>query len=273
MAPIKRSSYNAAFKLEVVEFAIVNGNRAAERKFNVSEKMVRDWRRTKDSLLLMKRTKKANRGHAARYPEIEKSVVEFVLSERAKCRAVSTLQIQMKAKEMASDLKIENFNANSSWCFRFMQRNRLSIRQRTTVAQQLPDNHQHLVDSFVTFTKAKIQEYNVQMSNIINMDEVPLTFDIPMGRTVEATNSKTITIKTTGHEKANFTVVLACSADGQKLPPMVIFKKILIPKQNFTSQVVVAVNKKGWMDEDMMATWINNVFIKRPGGFFAAKSL
>ena len=29
-------------------------------------------------------------------------------------------------------------------------------------------------------------------------------------------------IKTTGHERTHFTVVLTCMADGAKLPPMVI---------------------------------------------------
>jgi hypothetical protein len=41
------------------------------------------------------------------------------------------------------------------------------------------------------------------------MDEVPLTFDIPMNRTVEKKGTSSITIRTTGHEKSSFTVVLA----------------------------------------------------------------
>ena len=36
-----RKSYTAAFKLEVIQFAEEAGNRPAERKFGVAEKMVR----------------------------------------------------------------------------------------------------------------------------------------------------------------------------------------------------------------------------------------
>ena len=38
----KRSCYDAAFKLKVVEYAEEYGNRAAECKYTISEKVVRD---------------------------------------------------------------------------------------------------------------------------------------------------------------------------------------------------------------------------------------
>lgn len=44
----KRSSYDAAFKLKVVKFAEENGNRSAGRQYDISEKLVRDWRKQKD---------------------------------------------------------------------------------------------------------------------------------------------------------------------------------------------------------------------------------
>ena len=58
----KRKSYSAEYKLQVVKCAAENGNRAAERKFGASEKLVRDWRKAEVTLTEMKKTKKANRG-------------------------------------------------------------------------------------------------------------------------------------------------------------------------------------------------------------------
>ena len=40
----KLRSYTTDFKLEVVRFAELNGNRAAERKYKVDRKSVREWR-------------------------------------------------------------------------------------------------------------------------------------------------------------------------------------------------------------------------------------
>ena len=52
------------------------------------------------------------------------------------------------------------------------------------------------------------------------MDEVPLTFDVPLNKTVDVKGVKTIMIKTYGNEKTHYTVVLVCCADGTKLPPL-----------------------------------------------------
>ena len=57
----KRKSYEASFKLKVAEFAQEHGNRAAGREFSVSEKIVRDWRKQKEVLQAIPKSKRANR--------------------------------------------------------------------------------------------------------------------------------------------------------------------------------------------------------------------
>ena len=100
------------------------------------------------------------------------------------------------------------------------------------------------------------------------MDEVPLTFDPPLNRTVNKKGESSICLKTTGHEKTNFTCVLSCTASGEKLPPMVIFKCVTLPKEKFPKGIVIKVNKKGWMNETLMKTGLTECYGKRPGGFF-----
>lgn len=80
-----------------------------------------------------------------------------------------------------------------------------------------------------------------------------------------------MTLRTTGHERSHFTVVLACCADETKLPPMVIFKRKTMPKESFPPGMVIETNKKGWMDEEMMAVWLQKCFARRPDGFFRVK--
>ena len=50
------------------------------------------------------------------------------------------------------------------------------------------------------------------------MDETPVFFDIVGNKTVNQAGEKTTWVKTTGHKKQRFTGVLACLADGTKLP-------------------------------------------------------
>ena len=49
--------------------------------------------------------------------------------------------------------------------------------------------------------------------------------------TIKKKGAKTISVRTTGAEKRHFTMILAATADGQMLPPIVIFKG----KQNLKS--------------------------------------
>ena len=82
----------------------------------------------------------------------------------------------------------------------------------------------------------------------------------------DGTNS--INIRTTGHEKTSVTVVFACQADGQKLPPLVIFKRKTILKEKFPSNIIIKTNSKGWMDEKLMIEWLKEAYVKWPDGFF-----
>ncbi|KAK6317614.1 hypothetical protein J4Q44_G00130140 [Coregonus suidteri] len=237
-------------------------------KFNINESMVRKWRKQEDDLRQVKKTKQSFRGNKARWPQLEDKLEQWVVEQRAASRSVSTVTIRMKATALARDMTIDEFRGGPSWCFRFMKRRNLSIRTRTTVSQQLPKDYQEKLVTFRAYCKNKITEKKIRPEHITNMDEVPLTFDIPVNRTVEKTGTSTVSVRTTGNEKSSFTVVLACQANGQKLPPMIIFKRKTLPKENFPAGVVIKASPKGWMDEEKMSEWLREIYVKRPGGFF-----
>ena len=81
-------------------------------------------------------------------------------------------------------------------------------------------------------------------------------------------------MKTTGHERTHFTVVLACIANGFKVKPMVIFKRKRIPKgEKIPAGVLVHCHPKGWMDEDGILLWLEKVWNNRPGALMQKKAL
>ena len=63
-------------------------------------------------------------------------------------------------------------------------------------------------------------------------------------------------------------IILACTASGKKLPPLMIFKRKTAIKEKLPSGVIVHNNEKGWMDNDVMDLWLNSCYVKRPGGYF-----
>ena len=117
------------------------------------------------------------------------------------------------------------------------------------------------------------KEHGYPLHLIANMDETPLTFDIPPNRTINNMGEKTIKICTTGYEKNRVTVVLACCGDGSKIKPIVIFKRKNVPKINNQHRVVVLAQQKGWMDSEQMKVWIEKAWRRQLAGLGRRKSL
>lgn len=273
MAPKRHRSYTSTFKLNVVSRAEQIGNRAAGREFEIDERCVRRWRAEKKELEKMPQQKRARRSGTVRWPALEQDLLLWIKEQRKKGLSISTTKIRLQAKLMARTKNIDDFKGGPCWCNRFMKRSKISVRTKTTVGQELPLDWKKKKDDFLKYVRDIIAEKKLQLPQIINMDETPLTFDCPPNRTVDEVGAKTITILTTGHEKMSFTCVLACSANGDKLKPLLIFKRKTIPKGKYPSDIVVCANESGWMCEDIMFQWIEKVWQHRKGSFFDKKGL
>ena len=118
---------------------------------------------------------------------------------------------------------------------------------------------------FVTgATLLQLKKNNYDLSQIGNADQTPLTFDLPSDTTIAPKGSSTVTIKTTGNEKNRFTVMLACTADGGKLPPYVVFKRKTMPKLPLPKAIIEQVHEKGWFDDRITKDWLQRVWQRRP---------
>jgi len=69
-------------------------------------------------------------------------------------------------------------------------------------------------------------------------------------------------------------VMLAASADGRKLPPLLILKrKTLLKSEAFLKDVIVRAQDKGWMTEELMLEWLKIVWGHRPRTFLNQPSI
>ena len=84
---------------------------------------------------------------------------------------------------------------------------------------------------------------------------------MPAKRTVDCKGAKNVVINNTGNDKAHFTVVLLCCADGTTLPPFIIFKgssngtnikKVRQQVEEKELDVYITFQKNGWMDSTVM---------------------
>ncbi|CAI5769472.1 pogo transposable element with KRAB domain [Podarcis lilfordi] len=271
----KRLAFKIPFKLEVVKYAKEHGNRAAERCFGPppTEKMIRERRKQEDQLQKADKSKHTFRGNAAKWPQLDVAMKEWITNHRNNGFTVSTEMIIYEAKHIAVEKGIHDFTGSPSWCYRFMKRCGLAMRTKTRIAQKMPEEYESKILSFHKFVTDARKRNGFEIGQTGNMDEVLLTSDVPSNRTVDLKGAKTIAVKTSGHEKTHYTVVLSCCADGTKLSPMLIFKRKTFPKEVIPREIVVHVHEKGWMDENGMKVWVEKVWSKRPGGLLKKSAL
>lgn len=227
---------------------------------------MRLWRRQRDRLQQLPKTKMAERGRSALFPNIEAELLNWVTERRLQGYGVSTAEIRITALKIAKkDPKARDFKASTDWCYSFLKRHNLSIRRRTHISQKLPEDYKEKLSNFQSFVIKMRKRNRYSLSQIGNADQTPLTFDLPADTTVNPKGASTVSIKTTGNEKNRFTVMLACTADGGKLPPYVVFKRKTMPKLQFPKGIFVNVHPNGWFDDDITKDCIRKVWGRRPG--------
>ena len=157
--------------------------------------------------------------------------------------------ISIEARRLAIEMSLTDFAGTTSWCERFMRRNGLCMCIKTTIAQKLPHEYEIKIIEFHKYViNMRKKELCFEIGQLGIMDEVPLTFDVPSNKIVDVKGAKTVMIKTSGNEKMCYTVVLVCCADGTKLPPLLISKRKMLPKDVIPHGTYIHVHSKGWMD-------------------------
>ena len=159
------------------------------------------------------------------------------------------MMLRVKAKELSTD---PEFKASLGWYSNWKRRHSISMRAKTSLAQRLPADMEDKVVEFHRFVLRSRQRWGYDLSRILNMDETPMRFELPATRTLEFTGSRTVPVLSCGADKQSFTVALAMKANGEKLPPKVIFKAVRQLNINTPSRMQISVHKKGWMDEEGM---------------------
>ena len=137
--------------------------------------------------------------------------------------SVSGMMLRIKAKELSTD---PEFKVSNGWYTDWKRRHSISTRAKTTLAQQLPANMEDKVMQFHRFVLRSDQRWGYDLSCILDMDKTPTRFELPATRTLEFTRNRTVPVLSCGADKQSFALALTVKANGEKLPPKVIFKGV-----------------------------------------------
>ena len=258
--------YSIQQKRKVAEYARMHGMRPAAAYFGIPRKNVQRWRHERlDELKGGGRKHRKGQGRKITYDkEVEDKILQWFLEKRDLQLAVSTEMLKQQAK-VAITKTNPGFKASDGWAQKFKRRHNLVMRARTSMAQKLPGDLESKVVSFRDQVRSVRSRTDIDYALLGTMDETPVFFDIVPGRTIEVRGRKTVQVRTTGAEKRHLTIVLSCTANGDILPPMIIFKgktKRSIQGLEAPQGVMIAHQKKAWMDGEVMLQWLDGVWNK-----------
>ncbi|CAI7768963.1 unnamed protein product [Closterium sp. NIES-54] len=224
----RRNSYTSheklqwILKLEAGEMSV----RRMSRESGISRRCLTEWKNRKGELegAHGARCRLHGRGKSSWYRDMEAEVYRRFLAHRKKCLAVSIARLQKWSHEVMKELH--------------------------------PDCEID-VKNFWTYVRHSRWQYKIDLPWILNADQTPLWLEMPSERTIEEVGSRSVPVRSGGYQKERVTVMLACTASGEKLKPWVFFKRKTVPKGDFPSDIHVGVHPNGWMDADGVIEWLD----------------
>jgi len=155
-----------------------------------------------------------------------------------------------------------------------MRRIGLALRRRKTIYQKLPKYFEQKLLNYQRYITNLRKTGNFLMEQMANANETGIYLDMPPNYTLEKKGVKEVLLKTTGCKKVRLTVMLAATADGRKLPPLLILKRKTLPKSGaFPKDIVIRAQEKGWMTEELMLEWLKIVWGRRMRAFLNQPSM
>ncbi|XP_068083943.1 uncharacterized protein [Anabrus simplex] len=193
-------------------------------------------------------------------------MLEWTLTQLDCNRSLTHHDLQEQARNMWSR-KSPEFKASSGWAIRFCRRHPKLLQQTPTVETPLPVILQRNVEPFRSRIQNLIREKPFSLGVIGSMDELPLNFSAPLSN-----NSKRhLLLRKPGTENCHATILLACLADGNMLPPTIILKKNTLDSQacdddDVGKDLLVLRQEDGLLDDSCMNQWLDLVWFKHVPG-------
>ena len=139
---------------------------------------------------------------------MESVLYEWIINRRCQSLRVTRETIKEKALNLSTN---QTFKSSDGWVTNFMKRFGLVYRQKTHQSQHLPEHLVPKLVKFFHFYRSLLENNKFEPSNIFNMDETPMWLDAVASRTISVCGEKTTSLKSTGHDKKNVTVLVTCS--------------------------------------------------------------
>ena len=274
----QRKNYTIYEIKVVLDYYNKNGNiRETARFFNIPKSTVSGWVQRKDEYIssIGKNDKcRLQPGdRKSESVEFDEVLNEYIKEARSNDIAITSSEVIAKAIELMPDFKNKTYNALHIWFKRFRKRYSYSIRKITKIAQNMPKYFMEDLRNYIYQAIKDNIEFNLDNKSIIigNVDETPISLEPITNTILEKIGEKTIKIRTFGKSKQRISCILCILSNGERLPPMLVFKgvpdgtlenrlkKITDVKNN---KIFISCQKNSWVDASTFIKWLNSIWFK-----------
>lgn len=165
-----RAAYTIAKEQQVVKNAKEHSIYQASKHFHLSPGTIGPWTKidfSKENTVLFR---VAGSGRKLSYPiEKEEQLVAWVLEQRDLHLAV-TIQHIIDQAILTIQPSIPSFQGTRGWVQKFMRRNNLSLRAKTSIAQKLPAALEEKMATFLRSVREARKQSKYPDNMIVNMD-------------------------------------------------------------------------------------------------------
>lgn len=189
------------------------------------------------------------------FESIDEPLFDWFVKKRGEGKALSNHCLKTRSKKIAVSLGVENFQASNTWIENFKSRH--GIKSRVVSGEE------ELVDMKAVYEKSdeffnSINEY--EPKNIFNVDETGLFFKCPPKKGLVLSHEEKISGK---FPKERITIMLACSQEGEKLPPLIIGKakkpRWIKDVQDLLNIISYRSSPNAWMNSNIFSSWLKQL--------------
>lgn len=279
---VGRRSYTREKKLLILKHYYQNNCNKYQtcKKFSISKPSLIRWIKEEEKIRSGKKgSKRVGGGRPPFWPDVEAKLVDEFQEMRQKGLKVKSYWFKARSFQLMKEMHPgAKFSFSQGWFDKFKQRNKISYRRATNIAQKTPADHEELIREFhrsirrIAASKgSKSGLGKFSLSTIANVDQTPLPFTFNKGQGYDKRGTKTVWHQgaQSGLEKRQSPVQLTIFADGEpRVKPLVIFRgqgKRLSKKEKeaYDKRVVVKFQAKAWCDQEIMKSWVEEMW-RRP---------
>lgn len=136
----RRKSYSREFKLEVVCFYQSSNLLRTTKHFELNSKTVLRWVKQEKTLILSRcKSKRVSGSRKAMWPKLEDRLAKEIEVQRQKGLRVKKWWVISRAKKLKQEMDPSHpLTFSGGWFANFINRNGLSYRETTSIAQTPP---------------------------------------------------------------------------------------------------------------------------------------